>query len=112
MVLRFEQVYLMETFGMNRSIVSIASNIAEGSSKSSNKHFVQFLETSLGSAFEWETQLIICKRQNYIEEEPYEDLLQDIKSIQRKISNFIKKLKTKKSWLLTPVSCLLIPVSQ
>ena len=100
------------TSQMNRSIVSIASNIAEGSSKSSNKHFVQFLETSLGSAFEWETQLIICKRQNYIEEEPYEDLLQDIKSIQRKISNFIKKLKTKKSWLLTPVSCLLIPFSQ
>ena len=78
---------------MNRSIVSIASNIAEGSSKSSDKHFIQFLETSLGSAFEWETQLIICKRQSYIEQELFEDLLQEIKSVQRKISNFIEKLK-------------------
>lgn len=53
-----------EKFGlrsqMNRCAVSIASNIAEGTSKSTNKHFMRYLEISLGSAFEWETQLTIC----------------------------------------------------
>ena len=40
---------------MNRAAVSIPSNISEGSAKSSNKHFKIFLETSLGSAYKWET---------------------------------------------------------
>ncbi|GFD81053.1 four helix bundle protein [Tenacibaculum mesophilum] len=45
-----------EKFGlvsqMNRCAVSIPSNIAEGSSKSTNKHFNKYLEDSLGSSFE------------------------------------------------------------
>ena len=45
-----------EKFGLqsqlNRYSVSIASNIAEGTSKRSDKHFIKFLEDSLGSAFE------------------------------------------------------------
>ncbi len=53
-----------EKFGlvsqMNRCAVSIPSNIAEGPSKSSNKHFNQYLETAMGSSFELETQLIIA----------------------------------------------------
>jgi len=58
-----------EKFGLisqiNRCSVSIPSNIAEGSSKSSEKHFKTYLETSLGSAFEWETQLIIALKLGY-----------------------------------------------
>ncbi len=53
-----------EKFGlisqMNRCAVSIPSNIAEGSSKSSNKHFKQYLELAQGFSFELETQLIIA----------------------------------------------------
>ena len=52
-----------EKFGLisqlNRCSVSIPSNIAEGTSKSTEKHFKTYLETSLGSAFEWETQIRI-----------------------------------------------------
>ncbi|WP_317130368.1 four helix bundle protein [Pontimicrobium aquaticum] len=52
-----------EKFGLstqiNRCAISIPSNIAEGSSKSTNKHFNKYLEDSLGSAFEWEIQLIM-----------------------------------------------------
>lgn len=36
---------------MNRCSVSIPSNIAEGSSKSTDRHFKKYLESSLGSAF-------------------------------------------------------------
>lgn len=86
-----------EKFGlksqMNRCAVSIASNIAEGTSKNTNKHFIKFLQDSLGSAFEWETQLIICSRQNFIAEEKFIELEQKVKIIQRKISNFIDSLE-------------------
>ncbi|MCP4053428.1 four helix bundle protein [Mesoflavibacter sp. CH_XMU1422-2] len=85
-----------EKFGLisqlNRSCVSIASNIAEGTSKRSNKHFIKYLEDSLGSAYEWETQIIICKNLNFITEEKFDDFENRIKKIQQKISNFIDKL--------------------
>ncbi|MGN6618121.1 MAG: four helix bundle protein, partial [Ilyomonas sp.] len=41
--------------------VSIPSIIAEGGSRSSEKDFCRFLEMSLGSSFELETQLLIAK---------------------------------------------------
>ncbi|WP_338731272.1 four helix bundle protein [Mangrovimonas cancribranchiae] len=85
-----------EKFGlrsqMNRCVISIASNISEGTSKKTNKHFIQYLENSLGSAFEWETQLIICYRQNYLEEDKFLDLQNKVQIIQSKISKFIDKL--------------------
>ncbi len=40
---------------MNRSAVSIPSNIAEGSSRKSEKDYYRFLEIALGSSFELDT---------------------------------------------------------
>jgi len=77
---------------MNRAAVSIPSNISEGSAKSSDKHFKIFLEHSLGSAFEWETQLEITKNENYILEENYSDLINKIQSLQKRIGKFIDRL--------------------
>ena len=55
---------LTEKYGLasqiNRASVSIPSNIAEGNSRSSQKDYNRFIETSLGSCFEAETQLLIC----------------------------------------------------
>jgi four helix bundle protein len=72
-----------EKFGlksqMNRCAVFIPSNIAEGSSKSSDKYFKQYLETSLGSAFELETQLIISFNEDYISKEIFSDFEKRIK---------------------------------
>lgn len=86
-----------EKFGlvsqMNRCAVSIASNIAEGTSKSTDKHFLKYLENSLGSAFEWETQLIVCKRQNYIEKDMFTDLEKQVTLLQSKISNFMNRFE-------------------
>lgn len=81
-----------ETYGlmsqMNRCSVSIPSNISEGTSKSSDKHFNKYLEDSLGSAFEWETQLNLAFNENYISEERFKELEQRIKQIQKMISAF------------------------
>jgi len=58
-----------ERFGLvsqiNRAGISIPSNIAEGSSRSSRKEYNRFIEISLGSCFELETQLLIAKELNY-----------------------------------------------
>jgi len=86
-----------EKFGLrsqlNRCAVSIPSNISEGTSKKTNKHFTTFLEHSLGSAFEWETQLIICKNLSFIFEENFNNFEKRIQKLQQKISNFIDSLQ-------------------
>ena len=46
---------------LQRAVVSISSNIAEGSARPSDADFAHFLDTSLGSAYEVETQLLIAK---------------------------------------------------
>ena len=76
-----------------RCSVSIPSNIAEGTSKSTNKHFANYLDNSLGSAFEWETQLIVAYNENYISEEKFKDLENKIQQIQMMITAFKDKLK-------------------
>ena len=59
-----------ERFGLisqlTRAVISIPSNIAEGSAKSSDKHFLIFLENALGSCYEIETQLLVSKQLKYI----------------------------------------------
>ena len=80
------------TSQMNRSAVSIPSNNSEGSSKSTNRHFIKYLENSLGSAFEWETQLIVSYNENYLEKEKFEELETKILQIQKMIASFIDNL--------------------
>ena len=85
-----------ERFGlisqMQRSAVSIPTNIAEGSAKTSNKDFARFLEISSGSAFELETELIVSFNLKYIDAVIYEDILNKISEIQKMIYGFKNKL--------------------
>jgi len=71
-----------------RCAVSIPSNIAEGTSKSTDKHFNKYLEDSLGSAYEWETQFIIAYRQGFVPKESYETLENKVQQLQKMISGF------------------------
>ena len=50
---------------INKAGVSIPSNIAEGSSRNSDRDYGRFAEISLGSGFELETQLLIAKEIKY-----------------------------------------------
>ena len=88
-----------EKFGLvsqlNRAVISIPSNIAEGSAKSSDKHFLIFLETSLGSCYEVETQLLVAKHLNYISEIEYETVNDELTTIIKMLIKFIKFLQNK-----------------
>lgn len=77
---------------MQRSAVSIPSNIAEGTAKSTDKHFLQYLETALSSAYEWETQLIISYEIGNISKETYKDLVIKIQKTQGMITRFMESL--------------------
>lgn len=61
------EVYSL-TSQINRSTVSIPSNIAEGSSRSLNKEFKRYLEIALGSLFELHTQILLASYKNYIDQ--------------------------------------------
>ena|ERR1051326_4771005 len=75
-----------------RSAVSIPSNIAEGSSRSSEKDYNRFLEMSLGSSFELETQLLVAKAVHCGDSELINSTLGKIDEEQKMIMAFIKKL--------------------
>ena len=78
---------------LQRAVVSISSNIAEGSAKPSDNDFAHFLDMSLGSAFEVETQLIISKNIGYIDAGLFDGLMEDLKEIERQINGLISSIR-------------------
>ena len=85
-----------EKFGISvqitKAAVSIPSNIAEGSSRSSEKDYNRFFEISLGSSFELETQLLIAEAVNYGDSELRNEILKDVDEEQKMLISFMNKL--------------------
>ena len=79
---------------MQRAAISIPSNIAEGSSRTSIIEFARFLEISVGSAYELETQIELSHMLKYINDNEHDSIIKNINSIERRLSSFIKKLRT------------------
>ncbi len=86
-----------EKFGLTnqlrRASVLLPSNIAEGSSRSSNKDFSRFLEIVLGSAYEIETQLLIACDLNFISINESNKLINELDEIIKMTSKFKSTLK-------------------
>ncbi|TSC58842.1 MAG: hypothetical protein Greene041679_44 [Parcubacteria group bacterium Greene0416_79] len=84
-----------ELFGLTsqirRAVISVPSNIAEGSRRKTQKDKVHFLTLSFGSASELETQLEAARRLSFGEKESYpaaESLLFEVlKMLNKMISN-------------------------
>lgn len=86
-----------EKFGLTsqlrRASISIPSNIAEGASRKSNKDFGRFLEITIGSCYEIETQLLIANDLGFIKEENLDILLLKLEAIIKMTSKFKSTLK-------------------
>jgi len=54
---------------MQRAVVSVPANIAEGAARKSKKEFAQFLHISQGSLSELDTHLEVAKRLEYLSED-------------------------------------------
>lgn len=80
------------TSQINRAGVSVPSNIAEGSSRSSEKDYARFIEISLGSCFELETQLLIAQRLQFGNGEKLENLIAEISEEEKMLAGFLKSL--------------------
>jgi four helix bundle protein len=78
---------------IRRSAVSIPSNISEGAARTSVKEFSHFLSIALGSIAELETQLIISKNLDYLNESQFEKLTSDLVSIRRMTLGLKKSIK-------------------
>jgi four helix bundle protein len=77
---------------LSRCSVSIPSNIAEGSSRT-DKSFSHYLDISLGSSFELNTQLIVAKHRKYINEQTFNQLETKVEEFQRMTMGFQNGLK-------------------
>lgn len=86
----------LEKYGLRtqigRSAISIPSNIAEGCSRSPNKELNRFLEISIGSSFELETQLLLCVKLGFLEDKNINSLLSELNLFQRKCNAFRNKI--------------------
>ena len=78
---------------LQRAVVSISSNIAEGSARPSDSDCAHFLDMALGSAYEVETQLLISKNLGYIKLNIYEQLHDELISIEKQLAGFINTIR-------------------
>ena len=79
---------------MNRSAISIPSNIAEGCSRKTAVDFSRFLEIALGSSFELETQIEVCLLVSYINNDQYNFLIKELNIIQKRLNMLREKVRT------------------
>ena len=75
---------------IQRSAVSVPSNIAEGKGRGSDKEFRQFLYIARGSLFELRTQLELARRLKYIDSN--KQIIEKIVEVQSMLNTLIQKL--------------------
>lgn len=78
---------------IQRSSVSIASNIAEWNDRETNAEFLRFLFIARWSISELKTQLIIASEIWYIDKNDFENILENSEELHKMINGFIKTLK-------------------
>lgn len=77
---------------IRRAVVAIPSNIAEGSTRMSDKDTMRFIDITIGSLAELDTQMIIAEKLNYYQ--GYEKLklkIDKVFALLRGLKNYLKR---------------------
>lgn len=77
----------------NAFCLSIPSNIAEGSERSSKKDFIRFLQYSKGSCGELRTQIYIGMEIGYIEQNQAKAWLNETREVSAMLVGFINSIE-------------------
>ena len=80
---------------LRRAVVSVPSNIAEGSARKGKKELLNFLHIAKGSLVEATTQLEIAKRLGFLSDESFEKLIEKGETIAKMINSLIRSLNRK-----------------
>ena len=84
------EIYAL-TSQMQRAVVSISANIAEGAGRSTDKDFAHFLSIALGSAYELETELVLAHNFGYVSDAECSEVNSKIVEVQKMLYNLITK---------------------
>lgn len=87
-----EEKYVLAS-QMNRAVVSISSNIAEGVSRNSRKDQIHFLNISYGSLMEIVAQTDILCRLGYINNARYDEIIKNARNLSVKIGNLMEYMR-------------------
>ncbi len=81
---------------IKRASLSIPLNIAEGTSRYSKNAFLQFLSYAYGSLKELQVLMMFCRDLNYITTLEYNEYMQKIDTLGRKLYIFMNKVNSQK----------------
>jgi four helix bundle protein len=87
-----------ERFGLTSQVrrcsASIGANIAEGCGKRGNGEFQRFLQIASGSASELDYHLLLARDLNFLRDDEYKQLTQDLTQMRRMLTALLQKVNT------------------
>ena len=83
------------TSQLKRAIISISSNIAEGSGRNSDADFLRFLDISLGSCYEVESQFVLASDLGFISNNEFNLMKELINEIEKMLIGLMKSKRNK-----------------
>lgn len=86
-----EEMYGL-TSQLQRAVVSVAANIAEGYERNHRKEYLQFLYIAKGSLGEIETYLLLAKDLGYMTEQDFSIIEEKRSEVSRMLQGLIKSL--------------------
>ena len=84
------------TSQIQRAVISVMANIAEGFDRQSKKEFVQFLSFASASTSEVQSHLYVASDQGYITEEEFKVAYAQAQKVKSMINGFMAYLKGKR----------------
>ncbi len=87
-----EELYGL-TSQIRRASMSIPTNVAEGCGRYTDADFARFLQMAMGSACETEYQLILARDLEFLCQDEYERLHNDVEEVKRMLASLLKTLR-------------------